>query len=437
MWLGKPIISRKRMKWRRKIKVIMKERLLILGSLGEFVALVKLAKSRGYYTVVCDGYKDGPAKQFADKAYNIDVRLVDEIVEVCKKENINGIMGSFSDLLFEQISKIADKANLKWYVKPEMLKYYREKNEAKKLLTEIGVRVPKNCILTSNFKEQDLEGFSFPLVIKPINGYGSKGIFVVNSIDEIRKRYDDVICRASMDEAIQVEEYSHGKEYNMMTWLIDGKVHVISIANREKNPQVGEKIPLLNRIAYPAKEIRDIIDEATEVLQKFAEKTGQREGALSMQFFYNEHGVEVCEIAGRLFGYEHEMVTICSGFNIEEMLLNYVYDQNALADMLVKHSPFFEKNCAGLYFVGMQDKEIKNQDSIFKLAKNPHVKEYVAFYQEGEKIDNYGPNPYLARYYITGNTREEVDAVTQQFFEQFHVEGANGEEIAYKFIMEK
>ena len=74
---------------------------MILGSLGEFVELVKLSKKRGYYTVVCDGYKDGPAKAFADKSYCIDVRKTDEVAAVCKEEKIDGIIASFSDLLFE------------------------------------------------------------------------------------------------------------------------------------------------------------------------------------------------------------------------------------------------------------------------------------------------------------------------------------------------
>ena len=43
----------------------MKHRLLILGTLGEFVQLVKKSKERGYYTIVCDGYPDGPARQLS------------------------------------------------------------------------------------------------------------------------------------------------------------------------------------------------------------------------------------------------------------------------------------------------------------------------------------------------------------------------------------
>ena len=43
----------------------MKHRLLILGTLGEFVQLVKKSKERGHYTIVCDGYPDGPARQLS------------------------------------------------------------------------------------------------------------------------------------------------------------------------------------------------------------------------------------------------------------------------------------------------------------------------------------------------------------------------------------
>ena len=57
----------------------MKHRLLILGTLGEFVQLVKKSKERGYYTIVCDGYPDGPARQYADASYVIPVTDIDAV----------------------------------------------------------------------------------------------------------------------------------------------------------------------------------------------------------------------------------------------------------------------------------------------------------------------------------------------------------------------
>ena len=57
----------------------MKHKVLILGTLGEFTELVKKAKEKGYETVVCDGYADGIARTYADKAYTIPVTDVDAI----------------------------------------------------------------------------------------------------------------------------------------------------------------------------------------------------------------------------------------------------------------------------------------------------------------------------------------------------------------------
>lgn len=412
-------------------------RLVILGSLSEFIPLVKRAKERGIYTIVCDGYSDGPAKQFADVVYNIDVRNHEEIAKMCVAEKADGIIGSFSDLLFEQITKIADIAGLRWYAKTDMLDYYREKDCAKALLTKLGVRVPKNTQLYPDFNDAELDGFVFPLVIKPVNGYGSKGIFVVRTLEEIRDYFDQVVLRSSgVRQKIQVEEYAQGYEYNIMTWLTDGKVYPLGLADRERNPQVGSAIPQMNRIAYPSRNLDKIIDEATLVLQKFADAVGQTEGALSMQFFYDENGVEVCEIAGRLFAYENELITYGSGLSIMDLLLDYVYDPEKVRDVLMNHSTRYEKCFAGFYFVGIHGKTIADQSVIRELAKDPHVMDTLMFYEDGETIDRYSSKSYLVRYYIGAESREELDAVTKMFFERMYVPATDGERLDMPFIFE-
>ena len=66
----------------------MKHRLLILGTLGEFVQLVKKSKERGYYTIVCDGYPDGPARQYADASYVIPVTVLMQWQSFARKKRL-------------------------------------------------------------------------------------------------------------------------------------------------------------------------------------------------------------------------------------------------------------------------------------------------------------------------------------------------------------
>lgn len=408
----------------------MENRLLILGSLDEFVQLVRSAKKRGIYTIVCDGYHDSPAKREADKFYNIDVTHTDEIAALCEKEQVNGIITSFSDLLFECMVKIADKAHLKCYLTPDKLTFYRDKTAMKEMFYKLEIPTPKFTCLEKDFSDEALDGFQFPIVTKPIDKYGSRGVFVLDSIQKIRERFDE-ICASSDIKKILVEEYHDGHEFNMMTWVMDGKVRVISIADREKTPIGTEDIPISTRNVYPSRLFDQVAEQAADILQRVAGFTGQKDGALSMQFFWSpKRGISVCEVAGRFLGYEHELIELSSGFCIEELLLNYVYDAEALKRSLLQHDAHMKKCSAVLYFHG-KELTIANQEKARALAARRDVVFSQIFYQDGETVQQHGPNPYVVRYYITGDSREAVDASTEEIFRQISITDENGAEVLY------
>ena len=120
----------------------MTHRVLILGSMGEFVQLVQKAKERGYTVLVCDGYADGPARAYADASYVIPVTEIQAVADLCIQEKVDGILTSFSDLLLECMVKIADRAGLPCYLKPEQLPWYRDKSVCRETLKKLGLPTP-------------------------------------------------------------------------------------------------------------------------------------------------------------------------------------------------------------------------------------------------------------------------------------------------------
>ena len=126
-------------------------KLVVLGSLGEFVQLIKMAKSRGIYTIVCDGYAGSIGKKYADKAYDIPVGDTDAIVRMCQEEQADGIITSFSDYLFECMVKIAEKANLKCYFNTSQLPYYRDKTKMKDMLSFLNIETPAYRYVKKDF----------------------------------------------------------------------------------------------------------------------------------------------------------------------------------------------------------------------------------------------------------------------------------------------
>lgn len=409
----------------------MEHRLLILGSLREFVQLIEMAKSRGIYTIVCDGYKNSVGKQHADKYYDIPPGNIEEIAEMCKKEQVDGIITSFSDYLFECMVKIAKLANLKCYFSPEKLHLYRNKYDMKKMLDELGICNSRYAVLEHNFTDDELTHLQFPVVSKPLDKYGSRGVLVLHSPDEVR-RYFSSICETSDIKKVLIEEYHPGYEFNMMCWILNGKVHVLSIADREKTAVSEKEIPISSRNVYPSRLIHYVYEEARDILQKIADYTNQTSGILSMQFFWSP-GKPVCvgEVAGRFLGYEHELIEYCSGLAVETLMLDYLYNESSISACLKQHSPFFHKHNAVLYFHGRSGMTIYEQSKADALSVLPQIRDYWAFYKQGETVIPHGPNPYVCRYYIEGNSRQEIDQLTQYIFTHADVTDESGNSVIY------
>ena len=409
----------------------MQHRLVVLGSLYENIALVAEAKRRGIYTIVCDGYKNGHAKTLADKFYDIDIRNTDEVARMCIEERADGIVGSFSDIVFEKVTETAAKAGLPWYVPADRLKFYRDKKAAKDLLRSLGVSVPENRLIKKDFTSSDIEGLSYPLVIKPVNGWGSKGIYVADNEEEMREFIEKTV-EASRSDTVLAEEYSKGKEYNITSFLTDGKVNVISCADREKTPSEDHTVPRVSRIIYPVEHHNDIIEAARDMLQRFADATGQKYGVLSTQCFYYKGQLTVCEVAGRIFAYESSLITRHTGLSIPGLLIDCIYDRESLKRKLEANKNHLPTEIyAGLYFFAKDGKKIHDMGNVYELCKYEKLIDDIIFYNEGEIIDNNSSKSYFAEFFYSAKDNSESNSITKHFYDNMKVYAQNNENIIY------
>lgn len=408
---------------------MIQHRLVVIGSRDENVSLIRMAKERGYYVIVCDGYDKKDVEQIADKTYDIDVRDVDKIANMCIAEKADGIIGSFSDVVFEQITCIAEKAGLKWYATPEMLDYYRDKFKQKELLSNLGISVPKYAIINKKQYTGKQIDLSFPIVVKPVNGWGSRNIVVLNSLEELDTYMQDV----KDDIIYEVEEYCEAYEYNCISWVLDGKVNILGISDRERNPQKGNKVATLNRIVYPSKNYDKVKEKAHATLQKFIEKTGQKQGPISMQFFFKEGEICVCEIAGRVLGHEHDLISYCGGVDVKELLLDYVYPESSKS--IYKIAEIGENHiAAGIYFLCKENAVMSDISKVVPLFEKCNVRDYEIFGEKGCKYTS--KYPYFAKCYFDGDTRQSIDAITKTLYESIYVGNEKGENIIIPFFIE-
>lgn len=415
----------------------MSKNLLILGGLEEFVPLTVLAASRGIRPVVVDGYPGAPAKRKAlslgGAAYDVDVRDAEAVAEIAHREKAAAITTAYSDLLLECMVRIADLAQLPCHLTPAQLPWYRDKLTTNRTCEELGIPTPGSALLTKEFRDEDLTGLAFPMVIKPVDMYGSRGLSIVRTPAEIRERFDDC-CSTSPQKRILAEEYADGFEFNIQCWVRHGKVHVLGLADREKTAHNATDIPLSTRNVYPSRLIRYVYAPALDALTRYIGRTGQKEGPLSMQFYWSkDKGFMVGEIAARFLGYEHELIEYACGFSVEELLLAAAFEDGALDGLLASGDPFGSSCAAVVYFHG-RDGFIADAAPMRDAFADPAVVYSRLFYLEGERIGSPQTKPYVARCYVRGADRAEVDAATGRILARAEVLDKAGRNLLYPNI---
>ena len=167
----------------------MKKILLLGGSFQQLVA-IKTAKQLGYYTVLCDYLPDNPGQYIADKYYSASTTDVEAIYTIAKQEKVDGILAYASDPAALPASIVAERLSLPSNPSSSV-EILGVKHKFRQFLQENNFACPKNYAFNSqeNIKEieQKIATFSFPIIVKPTDSSGSKGVTKLDNINNLQQ----------------------------------------------------------------------------------------------------------------------------------------------------------------------------------------------------------------------------------------------------------
>lgn len=186
-----------------------KKKILLLGGSAQQVVAIKTAKEMGYYTVLCDYLPDNPGQYEADKYYNISTTNVESVYEVARSEGVKGILAYASDPAALPAAIIADRLGLPTNP-PESVAILGVKHKFREFLRENGLPCPKVYTFhpeedLDNIKES-IKNFSLPIVVKPTDSSGSKGVSMLEDLEGLRKAIEWA-DRYSRNKILIIEEF--------------------------------------------------------------------------------------------------------------------------------------------------------------------------------------------------------------------------------------
>ena len=214
------------------------KKLLVISSDSSDRSFVKAAKEMGIYVVCCDRYEDwniSPAKLMADEAWNIDYTDIDAVVKKCKEVGIDGVIAGYSEDRVTAACKIANRLGTPFYATEDQINFTRDKKKFKETCRNCGVNVPTDYCYTLPLTEEERCKIQYPVIIKPSDNGGRKGISVCMRENEL----DDAIEYAKVNSKngqIVIEEYVIGTEMCAIYTISNG-VASLSCLNDKYNSE--------------------------------------------------------------------------------------------------------------------------------------------------------------------------------------------------------
>lgn len=208
------------------------KKLLLLGGLRYLIPVIEAAHKEGYYVITCDYLPNNIAHKYSDEYHNVSIIDKEAVLRLAQELQIDGIMSFAVDPGVVTAAYVQEKMGLPAFGPYESVCILQNKDRFRAFLTEHGFNVPKAKGYTS-IKEAiaDKNFFKWPIIVKPTDSAGSKGVRRVDLIED----YEDALRNAfqhSISKRVIVEEFieKEGCSSDSECFSVNGKLKFVSFS---------------------------------------------------------------------------------------------------------------------------------------------------------------------------------------------------------------
>lgn len=414
------------------IKGLEGKRILFLGAVRPLCEAVEVAKKMGMYTIVTDYLPNSPAKKYADKACMVSTTDVDAVVELCKKEKVDGVFTSFIDSMLPYARKVCDIMGLPFYASEEHIRLSLDKNFFKEKCIEYGVPVPKKYNINIVNGEICFENIDFPVIVKPIDSSGGRGIRICNGKEELKEAYEYAMS-VSPGKNVLVEEYVTGDEVTATYTMKNGEISLSCFKDKLMSMDHENITSQADILITPSNHLSEYVEKVNDKVIGMLKGMKATDGTAFFQGIASDKGIKFFEIGYRANGgHDYRHVAAENGINFMEMMLAHAVTGEMMGYELSQDNPFFKNYVLNMniYAHGGIVGKIEGKEKVENID-NVIVAECMRF--EGDEIiDNNTLAQRVFRVVIKDNDVERIKATIKKVQEVIKVTDVNGNNMLYK-----
>ena len=200
-------------------------KIMVLAGGNDQAALIRELKKHfkgDVEIILLDMSENVKAKPYADRFIQISTMDRDAVLKAAQEEKIDYILTACGDQPLSTMAYVSAKMGLPCYLSEDDVRDLTNKIYMKRKMIENSIPTSRFCVLQSPDDDVNLDEFEWPLIVKPVDSNGSKGVKKVERIEDYRRMLKEAFSYSLSNNAI-VEEFKTGEELSVDVY-VEGRV---------------------------------------------------------------------------------------------------------------------------------------------------------------------------------------------------------------------
>jgi biotin carboxylase len=347
---------------------------------------IERCRELGVIVVAVDRNEDGPGLRAADVAEIVDFTDVDGVTEIGRRYAVDGVLTVSADRAVPVVAAVAERLGLPG-IGSEIAHRMTNKIAMRRLFAEEGVPQPRFAAARSLHEARlAAETVGFPAVLKPADSGGQRGVFRLESMDDLDAHLHAALAESPGEEVI-VERYHDGLELNGLVVARGGAASLLTLSDRLRPAGIGFGVGWIH--VYPASIFGDVLEEAERVAVHAVHALGLRDGIAFPQLLVtDDDGVLVIEVAARVPGGQMaDLARHAVGVDVVDIALRQALGE-PVPDEFVR--PRFQQPLAIRFLTAepgpLPTGRVRSIGPLDRVLASPGVVQAELYLQEGETI---------------------------------------------------
>lgn len=396
------------------------KKLMLLGGIRYLLPAIEAAHKHGYYVITVDYLPDNIAHRYSDEYHNVSIIDKEAVLKLAKELQIDGILSFAVDPGVVTAAYVAEKMGLPFTCSYEAACILQDKARFRKFLSDHGFNVPTAKGYSDvNEALKDINLFHWPVIVKPVDSAGSKGVTRVDDSKDLEKAINHALDSSHNGHFI-VEDFleKKGLSCGSESFAVDGKLLYNGFYDQYFDDEAANPFTP-SAECWPCDKDEKYLSEVRSELQRLFDLLEIRTGLFNVEWRVCKDGkCYLMEVSPRAGGNRlAEMLKIAADIDLIEAEV-----QKAVGESLpVIHEPKFKGVYAIIVIHNEKTGSFREIHINEEFCKKFVIEEEIRVKPNDHVEPFTGANAAIGTLFLRSNSRNQMDQLVHDIREYVNV----------------